>query len=105
MPQFAVHRNPNPATRKTIPLLMDVQSDLLDTLGTRVVVPLYAPAALQEGIVGTLMPRIEVDGKEYVAVTSELAGIPRKSLGKQVADMSHRRYDIVAALDLLLTGI
>ena len=39
------------------------------------------------------------------AVTPELAGIPRKSLGVQVGDLSHRRYDIIAALDLLYTGI
>ena len=105
MPQFAVHRNPNPASRNAIPLLLDVQSELLDTLNTRVVVPLYIPAAMQDGIIATLMPRIEVDGEPYIAVTPELAGISRKSLGVQVSDVSHRRYDIIAALDLLLTGI
>ncbi len=105
MPQFAVHRNPNPATRAAIPLLMDVQSELLDTLNTRVVVPLYVPAAVQDGVIATLMPRIEVNGEPYIAVTPELAGIFKKSLGVQVSDASHRRYDIIAALDLLLTGI
>lgn len=104
MPQFAVHRNPNAATRTAIPLLLDVQSDLLETLGTRVVIPLYTPAAVQDGVIGTLTPRLEVDGASYVAVTSELAGIPRKSLGVQVGNLSNHRYDIVAALDLLLTG-
>ena len=105
MPQFAVHRNPNPATRAAIPLLLDVQSELLETLNTRVVVPLYVPAALQDGTIATLMPRIEVHGEPYIAVTPELAGISKKSLGFQVSDVSHRRYDIIAALDLLLTGI
>lgn len=105
MPQFAVHRNPNRATQAAIPLLLNVQSDLLETLNTRVVVPLYVPAAVEGGTIGALTPRIEVDGAVYVAVTPELAGIPRKSLGAQVADLSHLRYDIVGALDLLLTGI
>lgn len=105
MPQFAVHRNPNRATRTAIPLLLDVQSDLLETLSTRVVIPLYTPVAVEDGIIGRLTPRIEVDGAPYVAVTPELAGIPRKSLGVQVGDLSDRRYDIIAALDLLLTGI
>ena len=40
MTQFDVHINPNPATRKAIPYLLDVQADLLDTLATRVIVPL-----------------------------------------------------------------
>ena len=40
MAQFDVYLNPNAATRKIIPYLLDVQADLLDTLSTRVVVPL-----------------------------------------------------------------
>ena len=38
MAQFDVYHNPNPATRKTIPYLLDVQADLLDAMATRVVV-------------------------------------------------------------------
>lgn len=105
MPQFAVHRSPNRATSASTPLLLDVQSDLLESLNARGVMPLYDPAVLEGGIVGTLMPRFEIDGASYVAVAPELAGVPRKSLGNQVADLSDRRYEIVAALDLLLTGI
>ncbi len=103
MPQFAVHRNPNPATNAAIPLLLNIQSELLDALASRVVVPLYVPAALHDGILTQLMPGMEVDGASYIAVTPELAGIPRKVLGEPVGDLSHRRHDIVAALDLLLT--
>lgn len=40
MPQFALYRNRNAATRARFPLLLDIQSDLLDPLATRVVVPL-----------------------------------------------------------------
>lgn len=105
MPQFAVHRNPNRATSRSIPLLLDVQSDLLESLGTRVVIPLYDAAVLEKGIIGTLTPRLRINGSSYVALTPELAGIPRKYLGAPVADCSDRRYEIIAALDLLLTGI
>ena len=105
MARFAVHRNPNRATRTAIPLLLDVQSDLLQDLGTRVVIPLYKPAAVKSGIIETLTPHVEIDGDLYIAMTSELAGISRKSLGSQVADLSHRRYEIIAAIDLLVTGI
>jgi len=40
MAQFDVYRNAHPATRARVPYLLDVQSDLLETLATRVVVPL-----------------------------------------------------------------
>ena len=36
---------------------------------------------------------------------SELAGVSRKALGAPVADLGHRRDEIVAALDFLVTGI
>jgi toxin CcdB len=105
MPQFAVHRNPNRATKTAIPLLLDVQSNLLEELDTRVVVPLYKSASLKDGVIKILTPAFEVDGKTYIAVTPQLAGVPRKALGAQVADLSERRYDIIAALDRLVTGI
>jgi toxin CcdB len=105
MAQFAVHRNPNRATRSTIPLLLDIQNNLLEELGTRVVIPLYKPAAVEGGVIEKLTPRLEINGAIYVAVTSELAGVSRKALGAPVADLGHRRDEIVAALDFLVTGI
>lgn len=105
MPQFTVHKNANPATRAAVPLLLNVQSDLVEDLGTRVVAPLYPAAALKGKTLRTLTPTLEVDGKQYVMMTPQLAGIPKKLLGPAVASLSSRRDDIVAALDLLITGI
>lgn len=44
MRQFAVYRNLGEHTRSLYPLLLNVQSDLIDETGTRVVVPM-APVA------------------------------------------------------------
>ena len=46
MAQFDVHRNPNAASAKAIPFLLDVQADLLSGLATRVAVPLARPDAV-----------------------------------------------------------
>lgn len=105
MAQFSVYRNGDPATRKRVPLLLDIQSGLLSALGTRVVVPLYPLAAMKGRIVRTLMPTLVVEGQEYVAVMSELAGVPQKILGAAIANLSAQRGEIVAALDLLITGV
>ncbi len=105
MPQFAVHKNNNPSTKAAVPFLLDVQSDLVAELGTRVVVPLYTAAAMEGKALRTLMPTFEIDGKPYVMVTPQLAGVARKQLGVQVADLSAKRDEIVAAIDLLITGI
>jgi toxin CcdB len=105
MPQFAVHRNPNADTKALVPFLLDVQSDLLGPLATRVVVPLYRAAALRGAVLKTLMPAFKVEGRAVIMATPELAGIPRRNLGPAVADLSAQRSAILAALDLLITGI
>ena len=105
MPQFAVHKNINPATRAAVPLLLDVQSDLLSELGTRVVVPLYPASTLQGKMLRTLTPRFEIEGEHYVMMTPQMAGIANKQLGAIVADLAAQGDEIIAALDLLITGI
>ncbi|MCY1181244.1 CcdB protein [compost metagenome] len=51
------------------------------------------------------MPVFEVEGTPVVMLTPQLAGVSRKVLGKQVADLSAMRNEIIAALDLLITWI
>ena len=106
MPQFAIHRNRNTATRTRYPLLLDVQSDLLEDLGTRVVIPMaLASPASKRSAMQTLNPICTVEGKAYVLVTPQLAGISAKELGPPVGDLLSERPAILAALDLLFTGI
>jgi len=105
MPQFTVHRNPNQDTKATYPLLLDIQSDLIADLSTRVVVPLCPASVMKGKVIKTLMPVFEIDGKPYAMVTPQLAGIPTKQIGARVADLAKRRDEIIAALDLLTTGI
>ena len=105
MAQFTVYRNPNPASRRRVPLLLDVQADLLEDLATRVVVPLMPASPRKPTAVKRLMPVVTVDGQRYVLVTPQIAGINRKALGAAVGDLAANRAEIVAALDLLLTGV
>ncbi|MEW5790722.1 MAG: CcdB family protein [Pseudomonadota bacterium] len=104
MAQFDVYRNPNPATSAVVPYLLNVQSDLLDRLATRVVVPLVRAAEL-EHTAAQLNPRFEIEGQAVVMSTPELAGLPQRALGGRVLSLQHRRDEIIAALDLLFTGI
>lgn len=105
MAQFGVHRNPNPQTRALMPFLLDVQSDLLADLGTRVVVPLCPASAMKGKLVRTLMPVFLIDSKSCAMLTPQLAGIEKKKIGPKVADLAAHRNEIIAALDLLFTGI
>ncbi len=105
MTQFCVHRNTDAKGRAEFPLLLDVQSELLAGLTTRVVVPLSAAAGARSRTFTTLTPVLEIEGKRYVMMTPQIAGVPARQLGAQVAKLASRRGDVIAALDLLITGI
>jgi toxin CcdB len=102
--QFDVYRNPSPRSRDHVPYLLDVQADLLDDLATRVVVPLLHHDAAPNPV-RILNPVLQIEGREVVCSTAEIAGIPTTALGEKVANLADQRHTIVAALDLLFTGI
>ena len=105
MPQFSVYRNRNATTKVRFPLLIDLQSDLLEPLATRVVAPLAPAASARSRKMETLTPILTVEGKDYLMLTPQLAGVAVRELGPSVADASDQRAVILAALDFLISGI
>jgi toxin CcdB len=105
MPQFSLYRTKNSATRGRFPLLLDIQSDLLDPLATRVVIPLSPVAGTRARSMRTLSPVLLFGGKEYALVTPQLAGIATRELGPVVGDLTAHRAAIIAALDFLIFGM
>ncbi|MFQ5344370.1 MAG: CcdB family protein [Mariprofundus sp.] len=104
MAQFDLYRNPNPETNAFIPYLLDVQADLLDILGTRVVIPLHTLESLSKPL-RHLNPVLEVDGEKLVLSTVELAGVSVAILGEPAGNVRSHRDDIITALDFVFTGI
>src|SRR5690606_9660824 len=104
MARFLVYANADPASRKRVPCLLDVQSDLIEELGSRVVVPLIA-AGRVESAVDRLMPQLLVRGEPMVMDTAHLAGVSRRVIGEPLEDLSHEHDTILAALEFLVSGI
>lgn len=104
MAQFDVHRN-TAASKGRVPFVLDLQADLLRLLATRVVVPLVKPETLGGLLIGHLHVPVQVEGKNLVAVVSELAAIPARTLGPRVASLAHLRSELVRALDVLVAGV
>jgi toxin CcdB len=102
--QFTVYRNKNPRSRATFPFLVNVQSDLLEELHSRVVIPLTKATALTRKPVTHLMPTVHFEGEAYVLMTPQLAAIARSELGAPAGSLAERRETIVAALDFLVFG-
>lgn len=104
MAQFDVYLNSNRATVQTIPYLLDVQAALLDTLATRVVVPLVRAETM--GLAARrLNPMFNINDNAVVMSIAELAGVSLRALGEKVVSLKEQRDEIVVALDLLFTGI
>ena len=104
MPQFAVYLNKNLRSRWVFPMLVDVQSELLDDLDTRIVIPLVKSAAFTSYPLGLVMPTVEVDGESYVLVTPQLAGVSQWDLGPHTGSVAAHSHAIFTAMDILLRG-
>ncbi len=103
MAQFDVFVNPNEQTNQAVPYLLDVQADLLDSLSTRVVVPLATALAMGKPI-SHLNPEFTIEDTTVFMSTAELAGVSVRSMGNKITSLKDRRHDIIAALDFLFTG-
>lgn len=104
MAQFTVYRNKSTRTKATFPYLLDVQSELLEALQTRVVIPLSKIPMLTRKPLDQLTPVLQFDGDSYVLMTPQLAGISRSELGTPAGSLAEERQTILAAMDFLLTG-
>lgn len=102
MAQFDVFKNPRGGI---YPLLLDVQSDVLARLERRVVVPMVIRRKYVPKPITRLNPIVAVDGIDYVLLFQDLAAIPSTALGARVDSLAGRRDELIAALDLLFTGV
>jgi toxin CcdB len=83
-------------------LLLDIQSDLLDKFGSRVVVPLMPIEGVQT--VSRLHPVFVIDDKSYIMSTHLIFAIPLDRLGKKVASLAQEDLTITSAVDKLFSG-
>ena len=103
MAQFDVHRNTG-RTAEFIPYIVELQSDFLDRLATRLVAPLVAREAMTPA--RYLNPEFEIEGRRVVLSIQEMASYPAAELSRNVvANLGDRREAIVGAIDVLVTGV
>ena len=97
MAQYDVYRG-----KPGLGYLLDCQSELLDHLPTRVVIPLI-PAELVSDM-KRLNPILTVQGEPMTVATHLIFTIGTKELDKPVASLSDDHYTIKNALDMLISG-
>lgn len=99
MARFDVHRD---RVRPDIALLL-IQSDLLDGMATRLVIPMIRESEFQ-GFVRGLHLGANAAGERYVIATDLMAAVQLQQLGPQVGSLAERSYEIIAAIDFSLEG-
>ena len=97
MPQFDVHRLAKG-------LVVNCQSDLLEPIDSRLVVPLI-PRANRAKSAERLNPVLKFRGEESVLLTQAAAAVRRSELGTVVGSLADRSFEVTGALDVLLTGV
>lgn len=82
-----------------------MQSDLLDDLNSRIVIPLSLYKTLKQTNAKKLCPIIDIDEGCFVLLTHQMTTVPKSILKKEITSLEKFRYEILGAIDLLLTGI
>ncbi|MFE8069423.1 CcdB family protein [Marinobacteraceae bacterium S3BR75-40.1] len=105
MPQFDVYPNPSRQTKAFYPYLLDIQSDHLAELATRIVIPLGKKSSFGGQAMKGLTPETSFGDEALLIMTPQIASIPVKQLKNPVGTLSHFRDQIIGALDFAVTGI
>lgn len=104
MARFDVFANPGKHANTT-PYLLDVQSELLDGLDSRVVIPLRSLQHFPQVKLSTrLTPLLIVEGEEFLLETPKMGAVPRRALKSPVASLTGDQDRITGALDFLFQG-
>ncbi|MBF0416159.1 MAG: CcdB family protein [Magnetococcales bacterium] len=102
MAQFDLY--PYDKSGSRVAWLVDVQSNLMDTLQTRIVIPLY-PMDSRHKLIRGLNPTVDLFGGMFFLSTPEMAAVHVRELKQPTGSLFEMRNQIMAAMDLLFTGI
>ena len=104
MARFSIYENTGEHA-KTTPFLLDVQTDLLNGLDTRVVIPLRKASLYKKvGPPQDLMPIFSIKGNDFALETPKMAAVPSKILKKEIGSLKGDQHIVMTAIDRLFHG-
>lgn len=105
MAQFFLYKNQDKRSKDSYPFFVDVQNSLFSDLNSRMVIPFTEHGSLNKTDVERLCPVIPVHGKNYALLTHQMTSVPIAILSKEELSLEDYRYEILDAIDMLITGI
>ncbi|MEY0434904.1 CcdB family protein [Providencia huaxiensis] len=100
--QYCLYQNRDDAIK--YPYLLDIQSNIIDILNTRLVIPLFDSRLVKKPLPAHLNPQLVINGQFFILMTHQMACVPLSLLGKEIVDLTHQRDTIKHAIDLLING-
>jgi toxin CcdB len=82
-----------------------VQNELLDSLNTRLVIPLTPTSKLENITPEHLCPVIHIDEGDFVLLTHQMTSVPASVLISPIHSLEAFRNEIIGAIDFLITGV
>ena len=105
MAQFSLYKNQDKRSKDSYPYFVDVQNALFSDLNSRMVIPFAKHESLNKTDVERLCPVIPIRDKNFVLLTHQMTAVPVSILSKEEMSLESYRYDILDAIDMLITGI
>lgn len=105
MAQFDVYPNPQIQARDRYPFVVNIQSALLDGLPSRLVIPLSSVGMQASSLPKRLVIEANILGRKLTLMPQLAAPVPTDRLSKPVANIAAMQFDIVSALDAVISGI
>lgn len=104
MKQFDIYVNTDEDLKEAYPYFVDIQTDLLCDLNSRVVLPII-PTVDAKKYPSNLCPVIDISAKKYALLTHQVTTVPVSFLKEKVGSILFNRDEIVSSIDFLITGI
>ncbi len=105
MAQWDVYPNPDQRSKSAVPYFVDLQSELLSELDTRLVAPLVATKVAASRMPQRLCPVFRIAGKTLVLMPHESGPVDRRILKRRVESLRSQADQIISAVDAALSGI
>lgn len=105
MAQFDVYDNPSAPQRAAFPYYVVLQSDQLDRVSTRLVMPLARAPAPPASAPRRLTQAVTVGSERLFLAPHLVAALPNRLLRHSVASLKQEAAVIIDALDAVVSGV
>ena len=105
MAQYDVYENPSVTQRDAFPYFVVLQSNQLDHLPTRLVMPLQRLERAPTDMPRRLAQTVLIKGERLHPAAQQCAAIPARVLRSPVASLAYEQGALRDALDAVISGV